>query len=60
MGETEITKQLIHLNETVEKILAAMPGKESLPKRILNTAAAAAGALGILGIIDQIIKWAGG
>jgi len=33
---------------------------ESFPERLLNTVAAAAGILGVVAVVDQIIKWVRG
>jgi hypothetical protein len=64
MNEMIIVEQLEKLNATVGeirdiswKILGGMPKPENLPKYVLDIATAIVGTLGILGIIDQIIKW---
>jgi hypothetical protein len=46
-----------HLNETTTAILAAMPEKQSRFDRLISTGAAIAGAVGILGVVDIIVKW---
>jgi hypothetical protein len=45
------------LNETASSILEAIPGKQSPFDRLIGTGAAIAGAVGILGVIDIVIKW---
>jgi len=51
------SKTLENINETLEAILAEMKKPRHMLLRILDIAAAGISVLGIIAIIEQVIKW---
>jgi len=60
MEEKEVLKELCHIGQVAERILEAMPKRESKFSAVWTLAASIVSALGILGIIDTVIKWVTG
>jgi len=56
----KIAEGLGSINQTLEKILGAMKKPESPFIKTLTTAGIGVGILGIIQVIDTIIKWFGG
>ena len=56
----EDKKIILHMSETLDKILAVLSKPENKFTRILDIAAAGITLLGILSIIDVIRNWLGG
>jgi preprotein translocase subunit Sss1 len=53
----KISGQLEHISATLDEILKALKTPENKLLRILDIAAAGMGVLGILTIVDTIVKW---
>jgi preprotein translocase subunit Sss1 len=55
-----IPEKLENINQTLEKILAVMQRPENPFVKTLTVAGIGVGVLGIIHVIDTIIKWVGG
>ncbi|MCL2318522.1 MAG: hypothetical protein FWC45_00430 [Treponema sp.] len=56
----QVSDKLDQINKTLEKMLAVMQKPENPFYRALTVAGVGVGVLGIIQVIDTIVKWLGG
>jgi len=60
MGMDRLVEKLDSINQTLEKMLGVMQKPENPFVKTLTVAGIGVGILGIIQVIDTIIKWFGG